>query len=98
MRTKAAPNGGGTYTLQGTRGIPLFIAPRYWVNDDGSTGEFNNIRCGSIEKKMGLKASATGVMNYDGARERLQMRALSGPMNPGVLPTPLSCNPLCAAC
>lgn len=53
---------------EGTKGISLFIAPKYWVEEDGSIGEFNNISCGSIEKKMGLKASATCVMNYDGAR------------------------------
>lgn len=52
----------------GTKGISLFIAPKYWVNEDGSMGDFNNISCGAIEKKMGLKASATCVMNYDGAR------------------------------
>jgi len=52
----------------GTRGVSLFIAPKYWVNEDGSMGDFNNISCGAIEKKMGLKASATCVMNYDGAR------------------------------
>ncbi len=52
----------------GTKGISLFIAPKYWVEEDGSMGAFNNITCGSIEKKMGLKASATCVMNYDGAR------------------------------
>jgi len=53
---------------EGTKGISLFIAPKYWVNEDGSMGDFNNISCGAIEKKMGLKASATCVMNYDGAR------------------------------
>ena len=53
---------------EGTKGISLFIAPKYWVEEDGSMGEFNNIHCGAIEKKMGLKASATCVMNYDGAR------------------------------
>ncbi|MRI34049.1 acyl-CoA dehydrogenase [Endozoicomonas sp. OPT23] len=53
---------------KGTRGISLFITPKYWVEEDGSMAEFNNITCGSIEKKMGLKGSATCVMNYDGAR------------------------------
>jgi len=52
----------------GTKGVSLFIAPKYWVEEDGSMGEFNNINCGAIEKKMGLKGSATCVMNYDGAR------------------------------
>lgn len=53
---------------EGTKGVSLFIAPKYWVEEDGSMGEFNNINCGAIEKKMGLKGSATCVMNYDGAR------------------------------
>jgi alkylation response protein AidB-like acyl-CoA dehydrogenase len=53
---------------EGTKGVSLFIAPKHWVNEDGSMGEFNNISCGAIEKKMGLKAQATCVMNYDGAR------------------------------
>lgn len=112
---------------EGTKGVSLFITSKYWVEEDGSMGEFNNITCGSIEKKMGLKGSATCVMNYDGARavllgeegrgldimfklmnaarmgtalqglsmaeaslqgavtyakERLQMRSLTGPKNP----------------
>jgi alkylation response protein AidB-like acyl-CoA dehydrogenase len=168
LKTKATPNGDGTYTLQGTKifisggeqdltdnivhailarvegapegtkGVSLFIAPKYWVNDDGSCGDFNNISCGSIEKKMGLKASATCVMHYDGARaellgeenkglevmfklmntarlgtalqglamgeislqgavsyarERLQMRAISGPKNPDGPADPIIVHP-----
>ncbi|MBB5187624.1 hypothetical protein HNQ57_001902 [Zhongshania antarctica] len=122
----------------GTRGVSLFIAPKYWVNEDGSMGDFNNISCGAIEKKMGLKASATCVMNYDGARavllgeenrgleimfklmnaarlgtamqglsmgeisyqgalsyarERLQMRSLSGPKNPDGPADPIMVHP-----
>lgn len=53
---------------EGTKGVSLFIAPKFWVEEDGSMGEFNNISAGNIEKKMGLKANATCVMNYDGAR------------------------------
>ncbi len=112
---------------EGTDGISLFIVPKVMVNDDGSLGERNAVHCGSLEKKMGIKASATCVMNFDGAtgylvgepdkglrvmfammnqarlgtgmqgvsmaeaayqgsltyaRERLQMRSLSGPKNP----------------
>ncbi|HYW92899.1 MAG TPA: acyl-CoA dehydrogenase C-terminal domain-containing protein [Gammaproteobacteria bacterium] len=52
---------------EGTRGISLFVVPKYLVNEDGSTGERNGVSCGSIEHKMGIKASATCVMNYDGA-------------------------------
>ncbi|WP_062261828.1 acyl-CoA dehydrogenase C-terminal domain-containing protein [Endozoicomonas arenosclerae] len=168
LRTKAKPNGDGTYTLsgtkifisggeqdltdnivhailarvegapEGTKGVSLFIAPKYWVEEDGSMGEFNNITCGSIEKKMGLKGSATCVMNYDGARavllgeegrgldimfklmnsarlgtalqglsmseaslqgavtyarERLQMRSLTGPKNPDGAADPIIVHP-----
>ena len=123
---------------EGTKGISLFIAPKYWVNEDGSMGDFNNISCGAIEKKMGLKASATCVMNYDGARavllgeenrgleimfklmnaarlgtalqglamgevayqgamdyarERLQMRSLTGPKNPDGPADPILVHP-----
>lgn len=111
----------------GTSGISLFIVPKILVNKDASLGKRNNVSCGSIEKKMGIKASATCVMNFDGAtgyllgeenkglkimfaimnqarlgtamqglshaeagyqgslkyaKERLAMRALSGPTNP----------------
>ncbi|GAF54253.1 LOW QUALITY PROTEIN: acyl-CoA dehydrogenase [Psychrobacter sp. JCM 18900] len=51
----------------GTKGISLFIVPKMTVNADGSVGESNNVVCGSIEHKMGIKASATCVMNFDGA-------------------------------
>ncbi|ROS01251.1 hypothetical protein EDC56_1680 [Sinobacterium caligoides] len=56
---------------EGNKGISLFIAPKYLVNDDGSLGEHNNITAGNIEKKMGLKGNATCVMNYDGAKAYL---------------------------
>lgn len=111
----------------GTKGISLFVVPKYHVNEDGSLGERNPVTCGAIEQKMGIHGSATCVMNFDDAvgylvgepnrglsymfimmntarlgtalqglahaerawqgaltysRERLQMRALSGPKNP----------------
>ncbi len=53
---------------EGTKGISLFVVPKYNVNDDGSIGERNAVHCASIEKKMGIKASATCVMNFDGAK------------------------------
>ena len=53
---------------KGPKGISLFVVPKFFVNDDGSLGERNQFSCGSIEKKMGIKASATCVMNFDGAR------------------------------
>ena len=57
-----APGGG-----EGTKGISLFIVPKFLVNDDGSLGARNGVAVGSIENKMGIHANATCVMNYDGA-------------------------------
>lgn len=97
LRTKAEPQGDGTYKLTGTKifissgehdltenilhfviartpdgpagikGISLFIVPKFIVKEDGSLGERNAVTCASIEHKMGIKASATCVMNFDGA-------------------------------
>jgi alkylation response protein AidB-like acyl-CoA dehydrogenase len=111
----------------GSKGISLFIAPKFLVNADGSLGAHNGISCGALEHKMGIHASPTCQLNLDGAvatlvgepnkglqamfvmmnaarlgvgnqslglsevayqnavtyaRERLQMRALSGPKAP----------------
>lgn len=52
----------------GSRGISLFIVPKFLVNADGSLGERNAVAAGSIEHKMGIKGSATCVMNFDGAK------------------------------
>jgi len=52
----------------GPRGISLFLVPKYQVNEDESLGAFNNVSCGSIEHKMGIHASATCVMNFDGSK------------------------------
>ena len=52
----------------GPKGISLFLVPKFLVNEDGSLGERNAVSCGSIEHKMGIKGSATCVMNFDGAR------------------------------
>ncbi|HET6431017.1 acyl-CoA dehydrogenase C-terminal domain-containing protein [Dyella sp.] len=51
----------------GSRGISMFIVPKYKVNADGSLGERNSAFAGAIEHKMGIKGSATCVMNFDGA-------------------------------
>jgi hypothetical protein len=51
----------------GPKGISLFLVPKVMVNADGTLGERNSLSCGSIEHKMGIKASATCVMNFDGA-------------------------------
>jgi alkylation response protein AidB-like acyl-CoA dehydrogenase len=48
----------------GTKGLSLFIVPKIWVNDDGSLGESNDVVTGSIEHKLGIKASATAVLNF----------------------------------
>ena len=109
VRTKAEPQGDGSYKINGTKiwisagehdmtdniihivlarlpdapmgtkGLSLFIVPKFMVNNDGSLGERNAVSCGSIEHKMGIKASATCVMNYDGATG-----FLIGPENKGL--------------
>ncbi|RUO39333.1 acyl-CoA dehydrogenase [Aliidiomarina taiwanensis] len=52
----------------GTRGISLFVVPKFLVNEDGSLGERNAVVAGSVEHKMGIHGSATCVMNFDGAK------------------------------
>ncbi len=52
----------------GTKGISLFIVPKFRVNTDGSLGAANGVSCGSLEHKMGIKGSATCVMNFDDAQ------------------------------
>ena len=51
----------------GTKGISLFLVPKFVVKDDGSIGPRNGISTGSIESKMGIKGSATCVLNFDEA-------------------------------
>jgi len=51
----------------GTKGISLFLVPKFIVNEDGSIGARNGISTGSIESKMGIKGSATCVLNFDDA-------------------------------
>ena len=51
----------------GSKGISLFIVPKYLPSDDGSPGDRNNWFSSSLESKMGVKGSATSVINYDGA-------------------------------
>jgi alkylation response protein AidB-like acyl-CoA dehydrogenase len=52
---------------ESSKGISLFVVPKFLVNDDGSLGARNAVTCGSIEHKMGIHANSTCVMNYDGA-------------------------------
>ena len=122
----------------GTRGISLFIVPKFLPDAAGEKGERNAVVCGSIEHKMGIKASATCVMNFDGAtgfligevnkglacmftmmnsarlgtgmqglchgevsyqnalayaKDRLQMRSLSGPAEPDKAADPIIVHP-----
>ncbi len=122
----------------GTKGISLFIVPKFMPDHEGNVGERNSVSCGSIEHKMGIKGSATCVLNFDDAtgfmvgeantgltqmftmmnaarlgtaiqglcmsegayqgavayaRERLQMRALTGPKNPDGPADPIIVHP-----
>ena len=51
----------------GTKGISLFIIPKFLPAEDGSVGERNGVRCGSIEHKMGIHGNGTAVLNFDDA-------------------------------
>ena len=74
----------------GTAGISIFLVPKHRVNNDGSSGELNDVRTGNIEHKMGIKASATCTLNFgdDGkcigellGEERQGMRIMFNMMN-----------------
>ncbi|MEO8280762.1 MAG: acyl-CoA dehydrogenase C-terminal domain-containing protein [Ideonella sp.] len=101
LRTKAEPQGDGSYRLtgskifisagehdlaeniihlvlarlpdapEGSKGISLFVVPKYLVNSDGSLGERNSITCGALEHKMGIHGNATCQINLDGAAASL---------------------------
>ncbi|MDH3621741.1 MAG: acyl-CoA dehydrogenase C-terminal domain-containing protein [Gammaproteobacteria bacterium] len=122
----------------GTKGISVFIVPKFIPNDDGSISERNDVSCGALEHKMGIHGNSTCVLNFDGAtgyligeinkglnymftfmnlarlgtglqglahselafqnslaytRDRLQMRSLSGPKNPGGPADPIIVHP-----
>lgn len=70
-RTPGAP--------EGIRGISMFIAPKYMVNDDGSLGDRNTIVCPSVEEKMGIHGSCTCVLNFNDAKGYLV-----GELNKGI--------------
>jgi len=63
---------------KGVKGISMFLVPKFLVHDDGSLGERNGVYCGSIEHKMGIKASSTCVMNFDNAKGYLIGEANKG--------------------
>lgn len=122
----------------GTKGISLFLVPKYSFDDEGEITSHNNVNVGSIEKKMGIHGSSTCVLNFDGAKgfligepnrglqamftfmntarvatavqglshaelgfqkslayakERLQMRSLSGPKKPNAEADPIIVHP-----
>jgi alkylation response protein AidB-like acyl-CoA dehydrogenase len=98
VRTKAVPNGDGSYSITGQKiwisagehdfadniihtvlarvegavpgikGLSLFVAPKFLVNEDGSIGERNGVSCAGLEHKMGIHGNATCVMAYDNAK------------------------------
>lgn len=123
---------------QGTKGISLFIVPKFLPNAEGGVGERNGVTCGSIEHKMGIHGNSTCVMNFDAAtgfligppnkglncmftfmntarlgtalqglahaevafqggieyaRERIQMRSLTGPKAPEMAADPIIVHP-----
>ena len=123
---------------EGSKGISLFVVPKYLPNEAGDPGERNGVVCGSLEHKMGIHGNATCVMNFDAAkgflvgapnkglacmftmmnaarigvgiqglglteasfqnalayaRDRLQMRALSGPKAPEKAADPIIVHP-----
>lgn len=63
----------------GTKGISLFIVPKFNVSDDGQVLDRNNVVCSAIEHKMGIHGNATCVLNFDGAKGYL-----IGPENRGL--------------
>jgi alkylation response protein AidB-like acyl-CoA dehydrogenase len=63
----------------GTRGISLFLCPKFLVNGDGSLGPRNRVKCVGVEHKLGIHASPTCVMAFDGAEAEL-----IGPPNGGL--------------
>lgn len=94
LKTKAIPQGNGTYRIsgtkifitfgehsltdnivhivlarlpdapEGTKGISMFLIPKFMVNDDGSLGNRNDVRCTKLEHKLGIHGSPTCVLNY----------------------------------
>ncbi|RKF16586.1 acyl-CoA dehydrogenase [Roseovarius spongiae] len=72
---------------EGIKGVSLFIVPKFIVNEDGSLGDRNGVKCSKLEEKMGIHGNATCVMDYDGAKgwllgeEHKGMRAMFTMMN-----------------
>ena len=76
-----------TGAVEGSRGISLFVVPKFLVNEDGSLGKRNGVVCSKIEEKMGIHANATCSMDYDNAagwligEENKGLRAMFTMMN-----------------
>ena len=51
----------------GTKGISMFVVPKFIPADDGSIGESNNVSCGALEHKMGIRGNSTCLLNFDGS-------------------------------
>tara|TARA_B100001179_G_scaffold35279_1_gene22256 strand:- start:2201 stop:3964 length:1764 start_codon:yes stop_codon:yes gene_type:complete len=68
-----------TDSPKGTKGISLFLVPKFIVKEDGTIGSRNGVSTGSIEEKMGIKASATCVLNFEEA-----VGYMIGPKNKGL--------------
>ncbi|MTI18804.1 acyl-CoA dehydrogenase [Rhodobacteraceae bacterium RKSG542] len=72
---------------EGTKGISLFVVPKFTLDGDGNPAERNAVSCGSLEEKMGIHGNSTCVMNYDGAtgwllgEENKGLRAMFTMMN-----------------
>ncbi len=72
---------------EGTKGISLFIVPKFVLTEDGEPGERNPVVCGALEEKMGIHGNSTCVMNFDGAKgwligeENKGLRAMFTMMN-----------------
>ena len=66
----------------GTKGISLFLVPKYLVNEDGSLGERNDVECVGVEHKLGIHASPTCVMAY--GEQRGAVAYLVGEVNAGM--------------
>ncbi len=72
---------------EGTKGISMFIVPKFILDDQENPGERNGVSCGAIEEKMGIHANSTCVMNYDDAEgyligeENRGLRAMFTMMN-----------------
>lgn len=64
---------------EGSKGISLFVVPKFLPDAEGNPGERNGVTCGSLEHKMGIHGNATCVMNFDGA-----IGYLVGPPNKGL--------------